>query len=50
VVVADFDIVGLTIAPSKTYPPLIVDPYRILAKPITREGLEAIAGRDAQII
>ena len=49
-VVDDFDLVRILILPNEANPPLSVDADRMLSCPITRQGFEAVAGRDAQIV
>jgi hypothetical protein len=49
VVVGDFHFKGITVFPSETDPPLIVDPDAMLTLPIAGELLETIPGRDLQV-
>ncbi len=50
VIVDDLDIEGVTIAPDKTDPPLVVDANTVLARTIARQTFQAIARRNAQIV
>jgi hypothetical protein len=50
VIIYDFNVVGLAVAPDEANPPLIIDPDAMLAGPITFERLEPVAGRNAQIL
>jgi hypothetical protein len=50
VIVHDLDLIGVAVVPDEADSPLIVDPHAVLTLPITRERLEAIAGRRSQII
>ena len=43
VIIDDFDIVSVVVAPYEADPPLRVDPDAVLAGAITAQGLEAIA-------
>jgi hypothetical protein len=49
VVVGDFRFKGITVFPSETDPPLIVDPDAVLTLPISGELLEAIPGWNSQV-
>jgi hypothetical protein len=49
-VIDDFDIPGLAVAPYEAEPPLIVDADAVLAVPHAAQRFEAIAGRDSKII
>jgi hypothetical protein len=49
-VIYDFDIVRLTIDPAKTNAPLIVDPDRMLPGSTATQGLQPVAGRNAEIV
>ena len=49
-VVDYLDAPGVTIAPHEADTPLIVDANRVLAVAVAAQGLQAIAGRRAQII
>jgi hypothetical protein len=44
VVINDFDIVGVTLEPSKTESPAPADPYGMLPQPVTLEHLKLISG------
>ena len=46
----DFHVVGVTLDPSKTDAPLIVDPDAVLAFAIALEGFESIGRWNTQII
>jgi hypothetical protein len=50
VVVSEFHVVSLAIAPDETDPPLVVDPDAVLALTIPAQRLEAIAWYDAQFV
>jgi len=50
VVIDDFHAVGVTLNPSKTDAPLIVDPDAVLAFAIALEGFESIGRWNMQII
>ena len=43
-IVDDFDVDRACVRPSKADPVLIVDPDRMLARPIAFEGFESISG------
>src|SRR5208282_319283 len=49
VVVDDFDIMGSIVHPEETYPPLIIDTNRPLARSIALQLLEPVTGRLCQI-
>ena len=49
-VVHDLDVVGIAVAPDKTYPPPFVDAQTMLTTPPTLQGFEPIARRDAEVI
>ena len=42
-VVHDFDVIRIAIAPDEAEPPLVVDPDAVLSDPIVRESLQVIA-------
>jgi hypothetical protein len=48
VVVDDFDVVGVTLAPDKADTPLVIDPDTVLAFPAAPETLQAVTGRNPQ--
>jgi hypothetical protein len=48
VIVNDFDVMAMAVAPNETNPPLIVDPYRVLPFPISAQGFQLIPGRRRQ--
>ena len=50
VIVNDFDLVGIAGTPSKADAPLIVDANTVLSGPIAATYLQAVAGRDAQVV
>jgi len=50
VIVGDLHIVGVPFLPEKADPPLIVDPDRLLAGPVALEGVQPVAGRNAERI
>jgi hypothetical protein len=49
-IIDDFDVIRLAVAPDKTQPPLIVNADAVLAEPITLQRLQVIAGRYTQKI
>jgi hypothetical protein len=49
-IVYDLDIVGISVAPTKADPPLVIDPNAVLSLSITGQPLQPIAGRSAQVI
>jgi hypothetical protein len=48
-VVGYFNLIGIPLMPSKIYPPLIVNTDAVLPMAITRELLQAVAGRYSQV-
>jgi hypothetical protein len=50
VVVGEFHVMSLAIAPHKTDPPLIIDPDAELAPPVAAERLQAISRHSAQLV
>jgi hypothetical protein len=50
VVVHDLDILNVTLGPSETDAPLIVDPNAHLSCPVPFQGFQSIAGRIAQVL
>jgi len=50
VVIDNFDLVGIAIAPSKTDSVLIVDPQAPLARPVAPELLQHIPGRLVELL
>jgi hypothetical protein len=49
-VVNDPDIIGCSVMPSKTDPPLLIDADAVLPPPIALQRFEPIAGRYAEIV
>jgi hypothetical protein len=49
-VVGDFDVARIAVVPFETEAVLIVDANAVLARAITLQGFEAVAGRDSQFI
>lgn len=49
-IVHDFNVMCLAVAPHETDPPLVVDPDAMLSCAITFERFKAIAGWNAQIL
>jgi hypothetical protein len=49
-VVDNFNIMGMTVFPDKTDPPLAVDPNAVLAFAVSRKCLEPIARWNAQVV
>jgi hypothetical protein len=47
-VVRDFDVVGVALAPAKADSPLVVDPYAVLALTVAAQALQPIAGEHAE--
>jgi hypothetical protein len=50
VIVYDFNVMGATIAPNETDPPLIVNPYAVLAFSVSGEGFQSVSRRNAEIV
>src|SRR5260370_35316652 len=51
VIIDDFHVVTMPVAPNETNPPLLVDPYGVLPLPVTSQGFQLIPSRrrtDAQ--
>ena len=48
-VVDDFDMRRSSFIPDETYPPLIVDPDRVLSLPVRLQAFQPIAGRNPEI-
>ncbi len=48
-VVAELDVVGVSVHELEADPPLVVDRDGVLPRPITLEGVEAIAWRHTQV-
>ena len=48
-VVDDFDMRRSSLIPDETYPPLIVDPDRVLSLPIRFQGFKSIAWGNTKI-
>lgn len=44
-IICDFNIIHIAIAPFETYPPLVVDSYAVLAFPVAFQNLKLIARR-----
>ena len=49
-VIHDFDVPGVPVAPFETQPPLIIDAYAVLPDPVCAQGFEPIAGRRLEIV
>jgi len=49
-VVDDFDIPGISIAPSEADPPLIIDAYAMLPLPGSFQFFEMVPGRNLQVV
>jgi len=49
-VVDNFDLVGVTIAPAKANPPLAVDANAVLTSSIASQYFQTVAGRAAQVV
>jgi hypothetical protein len=50
VIVADFNVVGVTIGQPKADAPLVVHRDRVLAMPICLEGMQVIAPRHLEVV
>ena len=48
VIIGDFNIEGTALAPTEAEPPLVVDADAVLADTASPEGLQPVAGRNAQ--
>lgn len=48
-VVDDFNLVRIPVAPLEANPPTLIDPNAVLAPPLSGQLLKPIAGRDAEI-
>ena len=49
-VVHDFNIKNISVLPTKTNPPLIVDADAVLSFAITLQGLQPVTGRDLEFV
>ena len=49
-IIDDFHVIGTAVRPSETDAPLLVDADRVLAFPVSRQLLQPIARRRAQIL
>jgi len=49
-VIDDFNLIGVSVPPLETDPPLIVDPDAVLSAPVDGQGFQAMGRRDTQII
>lgn len=49
-VVGEFDVVGVAVTPNEADAPLFIHANRILAGPVTPEGFQVVARRDARIL
>jgi len=49
-IVGDLDIEGVTICKAKTYAPLIIDPYRMLADAVALQRFKSIGRWQSQIL
>jgi hypothetical protein len=50
VVVSDFNVKGISVFPSETDSPLIVDADTVLARTVTLQSFQTVAGWDPQIL
>jgi len=50
VIIGYLNIAGIGLVPGETNPPLVIDPYAVLAFPLFFRGLQLVAGRCFQII
>ncbi len=48
-VIDKFDIERMTFAPDKTYPPLLIDPYGVLANSVSLQRFQMVSQRHAQV-
>jgi hypothetical protein len=48
-VVNDLDLFGTALRPDKAYPPLLVDPNAVLARPVAPQGFQVVGWRQAQV-
>jgi hypothetical protein len=48
-IVDDLHLIGVSVAPLKTHPPLVIDADAMLPCPVARQLLQPIARRDSQI-
>lgn len=49
-IIGNFNLLGISIPPHKTYSPLVIDPDAMLAFAVTLQGFEPISGGNTQII
>ena len=49
-IVNDFDLVRVAIAPGEAYTPPVVDPYAVLTRSIAGQFLETVPGREPQVL
>src|SRR5438067_1085403 len=49
-IVGNLDFDGVAVVPAETDPPLFVDPNAVLPGPIALQFLQAVSGRDAQVV
>lgn len=49
-IINNLDLEGIAVSPPKTDPPLVIDANTVLTGAIALELLQAIAGRDAEIV
>jgi hypothetical protein len=47
--VAELDVIGITILETKADSPLIIDADRVLARPVPLQGIKTIARRNTQV-
>ena len=50
VIIDNLDIKGVTVTPPETDPPLLVDPYAVLALPIAFQSLKLIRARNRKVL
>src|SRR5271166_6190762 len=49
-IVHELDVIGVPVAPHEANAPLLIDADRMLAAPFTRQRLEPVARRNAQVV
>jgi hypothetical protein len=50
VVVTDLDVKRISVAEPEADPPLVIDRYGVLTKPVPLERVQPVAGRQAQLL
>ncbi len=49
-VVGYINVIGISVFPTKTDSPLIINPYAVLALAVALQDLETVAGRDPEVL